>query len=125
MQAARVKDFPGIALRERLCAERCRGRLTDTNKGPCASGTSPFHHRVHIVCERGIREMDVTIGEDCRAHARCVGLARNRARVAARLVGGGHRRGAGVTHGSTGDVGRRARILGLDPEQHRSGDVNR
>jgi hypothetical protein len=66
MHPAGVKHKARVTRGYGLCASRGRRRLTDTDKGPRTSCAGPFDGRVRIVCERGVGQVHVAIGEDHR-----------------------------------------------------------
>lgn len=66
VHAARVKNEPWIAGGDALRAQRRGRRFADTHKGPRTCCAGPLDDRVHIVCERGIGQMYVTVGEHRR-----------------------------------------------------------
>ena len=71
-----------VPRRQRLRTPRRRGRLADTDKGPRTSCAGPLDHRVRFISERGIGQMDVTIGKDRHEPYRAASRSDFRARPA-------------------------------------------
>ena len=64
MNAGREENEPRMASGQLLCTTGGRGRFADTDKGPRTCCTGPLDHRVRFVSERGIGQMNMTVGKD-------------------------------------------------------------
>ena len=64
MDSGREEHHALVTLGQPLGTKRSGRGLADTDKGPRTSCAGPLDHRVRFISERGIGQMDVTIGKD-------------------------------------------------------------
>ena len=64
MDAGGKEDEAGVTCGQQLSAAGRGRRFTDTDKGPRTCCAGPLDHRVRFVSERGIGQMNMTVGED-------------------------------------------------------------